>query len=189
MPPRPGVEEGESEEVAGRLADEVPEAAAEEPEKSEEATPEQKDDGPVFEVSDRRGSIVADGTGITFRLDEEMAEFRWDEIGAVEIDIPRFGRRFSVTVYTSAQRWFQNDVEAPTKALLKEWETELDTVLDARFDDGASGKDAATSEPDEAGEAGKADTVTGDDRAGEADKKSDQKNENPKKTEGADKDA
>ncbi|MER5766899.1 hypothetical protein [Streptomyces sp. NPDC001985] len=96
------------------------------------------DEGPVFEVSDRRGAIVADGAGVTFRLDTEEAGFGWDEIKAVEFDTPRFGRRFSVTVYTSTQRWFQNDVEAPTRADLKTWAAELDAVLDARFEDSAT---------------------------------------------------
>ncbi|MET9668893.1 hypothetical protein ABZY19_26545 [Streptomyces sp. NPDC006475] len=93
------------------------------------------DDGPVFEASDRRGAIVADAEGITFRLDEEEARFGWDEIGAVEIGTPRFGRRFGVTVYVSSQRWFENDVEASSKAELKQWAAELDAVLDARFED------------------------------------------------------
>ncbi|UUN30758.1 hypothetical protein [Streptomyces sp. FIT100] len=93
------------------------------------------DDGPVFEVSDRRGAIVADRTGVTFRLDEEVAEFGWDEIGAVEIDTPRFGRRFGVTVYISDRRWFRTDVEAPSRAVLQEWAAELDAVLDARFEE------------------------------------------------------
>ncbi|MGW1882547.1 hypothetical protein [Streptomyces sp. NPDC001970] len=93
------------------------------------------DDGPAFEVSDRRGAIVADRRGVTFRLDAEAAEFGWDEIGAVEVDTPRFGRRFGVTVYVSDRRWFRNDVEAPSRTVLKEWAVELDTVLDSRFDD------------------------------------------------------
>ncbi|MGW6456743.1 hypothetical protein ACWF94_12605 [Streptomyces sp. NPDC055078] len=93
------------------------------------------EDGPEFKVSDRRGEIVADRSGITFRLDAEEAEFAWDEIKAVEIGTPRFGKRFSVTVYTSRQRWFQTDVEASSRALLKQWENDLDAVLNLRFDD------------------------------------------------------
>lgn len=105
------------------------EEAAEEPE-------EDVDDGkPVFEASDRRAAIIADRHGVTFTLDGETAEFGWDEIGAVEIDTPRFGKRFSVTVYTSTRRWFQSDVEAPSRTQLKQWAAELDAVLDARFDD------------------------------------------------------
>ncbi|MEV6783395.1 hypothetical protein [Streptomyces sp. NPDC051098] len=115
---------------------------AEGSEGSEESAPEDPgkpgsavDDGPVFEASDRRGAIVADAEGIIFRLDEEEARFGWDEIGAVEIGTPRFGRRFGVTVYVSSQRWFENDVEASSRAELKEWAAELDAVLDARFED------------------------------------------------------
>lgn len=93
---------------------------------------------PVFEVTDRRGAIIADAAGVTFRLDDQEAEFGWDEIGAVEIDTPRFGRRFSVTVYTSTRRWFQTDVEAPSRAVLKQWTAELDAVLDARFEEGGT---------------------------------------------------
>ncbi|MFE3742174.1 hypothetical protein [Streptomyces sp. NPDC059134] len=97
-----------------------------------EAVPE---DGPVFEVSDRRGSITADREGVRFRLDDQEAEFDWDEIGAVEVTVPRFGRRFTVTVHISSRRWFDAEVEAPSKKLLKEWEAELDVVLDAYFEE------------------------------------------------------
>lgn len=115
------------------------------------------DDGkPVFEVSDRRASIAADRSGITFTLDSEIAEFGWDEIGAVEIDTPRFGKRFSVTVYTSSRRWFQSDVEATSRKQLKEWTAELDAVLDARFDGGTDADSDDAGEPDGADDAQKA---------------------------------
>lgn len=110
-----------------------------------------QDDGPVFSVSDRRGSITADRTGITFTLDGETAEFGWDEIGAVEIDTPRFGRRFSVTVYTSTRRWFDTDVEAAAKSDRAAWTTELDAVLDAYFEEAAP--EAAPESPEEPSEA------------------------------------
>lgn len=96
---------------------------------------EDEDGGPVFEASDHRGSIAARRGGVTLRLDGETAEFDWSEIGAVEIDTPRFGRRFSVTVYTTARRWYTADVAASSKKVLKEWTTELDAVLDAYFED------------------------------------------------------
>ncbi|WP_237321932.1 hypothetical protein [Streptomyces sp. JJ36] len=91
--------------------------------------------GPSFEVSDRRGVIAAGAAGMTFRLDDTEARFRWDEIGAVEINVPRFGRRFAVTVYTRDRRHFDADVEAPARRLLREWEAELDAALDVWFDD------------------------------------------------------
>ncbi|WP_190126210.1 hypothetical protein [Streptomyces inusitatus] len=148
MPARPAEEP--EDRVPG--APEVPEAAevSEEPEadsapegEPEEAVAEAEgaDGGPVFEVSDRRGAIVADRGGVVFRLDTEEARFGWGEIKAVEFDTPRFGRRFSVTVYTSPQRWFQNEVEAPSRADLKTWSRELDAVLDVRFDDGEKKQD------------------------------------------------
>lgn len=61
-------------------ADQEPEAAA------DDATAEAEgvEEGPVFEVSDRRGSIRVAGEGVRFTLDDQEAEFRWDEIGAVE---------------------------------------------------------------------------------------------------------
>ncbi|MFH8515287.1 hypothetical protein ACH4CE_09250 [Streptomyces gelaticus] len=92
-------------------------------------------DGPSFEVSDRRGSITVDREGVRFRLDDQEAEFRWDEIGAVEVKTPRFGRRFTVTVHMSTRRWFNAEVEAPARSSLKEWATELDAVLDAYFEE------------------------------------------------------
>jgi hypothetical protein len=110
--------------------DDEDEAAAE---ASEEEDVE--DDLPVFEISDRRASIVANRPGITFTLDGEVAEFGWDEIGAVEMDSPRFSKRFSVTVYTTGRRSYQADVEAPSRGTLKQWTADLDAVLDARFED------------------------------------------------------
>ncbi|MEU6925217.1 hypothetical protein [Streptomyces sp. NPDC046631] len=92
-------------------------------------------DGPSFEVSDRRGSITADREGVRFRLDDQEAEFRWDEIGAVEVKTPRFGRRFTVTVHMSTRRWFNAEVEAPARSSLKQWEAELDAVLDVYFEE------------------------------------------------------
>ena len=91
--------------------------------------------GPVFEVSDRRGSITADRDGVRFRLDDQEAEFRWDEIGAVEVKSPRFGRRFTVTVHLATRRWFDAEVEAPARSLLPDWTAELDAVLDAYFEE------------------------------------------------------
>ncbi|MEU1787705.1 hypothetical protein ABZ553_17840 [Streptomyces sparsogenes] len=102
----------------------------------EKAAPDEDDtDGPVFEAADRRGSISAGRRGVTLHMDGETAEFDWDEVGAVEIDTPRFGRRFSVTVYTTARRWYEAEVQAPARSALKTWTAELDAVLDAYFED------------------------------------------------------
>lgn len=92
-----------------------------------------EDGGPAFEASDRRGSIAAGRFGVVFRLDGEEARFPWDEIGAVETDLPRFGRRFSVSVCTTARRWYEADVDAPSRKVLKEWDEEFDAVLDEWF--------------------------------------------------------
>ncbi|MER8002280.1 hypothetical protein [Streptomyces sp. NPDC095613] len=129
--------------------------------------------GPAFEVSDRRAAIIADRTGITFRLDGEEAEFGWDEIGAVEVDTPRFGRRFAVTVYTGPRRWYEADVEAPARRLLKEWTADLDAVLDAYFED-----DREDGERDDGrGDDQSADQDTSQDGAPSAGRKSDRKDE------------
>ncbi|MFC9652061.1 hypothetical protein [Streptomyces sp. NPDC056937] len=93
------------------------------------------EDGPVFEAADRRGSITANREGVRFRLDDQEADFWWDEIGAVEIKTPRFGRRFTVTVHVSERRWFDAEVEADTRNRLKQWTEELDAVLDAYFEE------------------------------------------------------
>ncbi|WP_039941474.1 hypothetical protein [Streptomyces himastatinicus] len=127
--------EADKPEKQAEDADEAEDKDEAEAEADAEAEPE---DGPVFEVSDRRGSITAGHSGVAFQLDGENAEFSWDEIGAVEIDTPRFGRRFSVTVYTTAQRWYAADVDAPARGALKEWTTKLDEVLDAYFEDASS---------------------------------------------------
>ncbi|MFE2746316.1 hypothetical protein ACFXKX_18565 [Streptomyces scopuliridis] len=156
-------EQAESEERApegGAPSEAIPEAVPDEPAldadsttgtaeaaedtPSDEDTPSEKDvpakdapakDGPVFEATDRRGAITADSEGVRFRLDDQEADFWWNEIGAVEIKTPRFGRRFTVTVHVSERRWFDAEVEADTRNRLKEWTEELDAVLDAYFEE------------------------------------------------------
>ncbi|WP_309141917.1 hypothetical protein [Streptomyces griseicoloratus] len=120
--------------AASEKATEPEEAAAEEPEAGD---PEAGDpDGPVFEAADRRARIVADHKGVRLALDDQECEFRWDEIGAVETETARFGKRFTVTVHTTDRRWYPIEVDAPARSRFKEWESALDEVLDAYFDDG-----------------------------------------------------
>ncbi|MEU4504852.1 hypothetical protein [Streptomyces sp. NPDC024089] len=127
----------ESEAAQERSADDAAPDGDASDDGDSEAAADGKDaaDGPSFEVSDRRGSITADRAGVRFRLDDQEADFRWDEIGAVEVKLPRFGRRFTVTVHMSTRRWFNAEVEAPARSSLKEWAAELDTVLDAYFEE------------------------------------------------------
>nr|WP_202484368.1 MULTISPECIES: hypothetical protein [unclassified Streptomyces] len=114
----------------------TPEAEAEEESVSESGSEaEAAGDGPVFEVSDRRGSIRVAREGVRFTLDDQEAEFDWAEIGAVEMHPARFGRRFTVTVHLSTRRWFNAEVEAASRAQLKEWPAELDAALDAYFEE------------------------------------------------------
>ncbi|MEU2740071.1 hypothetical protein ABZ656_33145 [Streptomyces sp. NPDC007095] len=158
------VEEAASEEAASEEAvseEAVVEDAAPEDgvceeaptEAEEEATsesdsgsePEPDPDGPVFEASDRRASIKADHSGVRLRLDDQEAEFRWEEIGAVETESPRFGKRFTITVHTPDRRWYPIEIEATARARFKEWEDQLDAVLDAYFEDGEDSEE----DPDE----------------------------------------
>ncbi|MGW7549516.1 hypothetical protein ACWGKQ_51625 [Streptomyces sp. NPDC054770] len=118
-------------------ADEDAEEAAD-----DEETPE----GPVFEAADRRARIAADHQGVRLSLDEEKCEFRWDEIGAIETEAPRFGKRFTITVHTPDRRWYPIEIEANSRSRFKEWEEQLDAVLDAYFDDGEEEEDALEAE-------------------------------------------
>ncbi|MFJ4782866.1 hypothetical protein [Streptomyces sp. NPDC088794] len=97
---------------------------------------EESVDGPVFEASDRRARIVADEKGVRLSLDDQQCEFRWDEIGAVETETPRFGKRFTITVHTPERRWYPIEIEAASRARFGEWEEQLDAVLDAYFEEG-----------------------------------------------------
>ncbi|MGX1132811.1 hypothetical protein RKD49_005001 [Streptomyces glaucescens] len=128
----------EPEETASAEAEETAvteEAVEEEPKEAAREPEESTDDGPVFEAADRRARIVADGRGVRLSLDEESCEFRWDEIGAVETATARFGKRFTVTVHTPDRRWYPIEIEAPARASFKEWESQLDAVLDAYFEE------------------------------------------------------
>ena len=150
--------------ASGEPEDGKPEAA-EEPLAQEEAAPEEETtpdtpqtdgeaeadadpvDGPVFEAADRRAKIVADAKGVRLSLDEEKCEFRWDEIGAVETESPRFGKRFTITVHTPDRRWYPIEIEATSRARFQEWDEQLDAVLDAYFEEGEA---KAESEEDDA---------------------------------------
>ncbi|MFE6625277.1 hypothetical protein ACFZBP_27265 [Streptomyces sp. NPDC008086] len=92
-------------------------------------------DGPVFEASDRRARIVADHAGVRLSLDDQECEFRWDEIGAVETEAPRFGKRYTVTVHTPDRRWYPIEIEATARSRFTEWDEQLDAVLDAYFEE------------------------------------------------------
>jgi hypothetical protein len=92
------------------------------------------DGGPVFEAADRRGSVTVDGTGVRFRLDDTEAEFTWPEIGAVEYKTSRFGRRLVLSVHDD-RGICPAEVEAPDKATLKTWAADLESALDAYFEE------------------------------------------------------
>ncbi|WP_326700427.1 hypothetical protein OG909_25930 [Streptomyces sp. NBC_01754] len=130
-----GVEASTDAEEAGEAPDGHPEEEGEGPEGEGEASREGS--GPVFEVSDRRGSIRVNHEGVRFRLDDQEAEFDWPEIGAVEVETARLGRRFTVTVHLTSRRWFNAEVEAPARSALKQWAAELDEALDAYFEEEA----------------------------------------------------
>ncbi|MFD8421859.1 hypothetical protein [Streptomyces sp. NPDC059466] len=132
------------EEVSAETSTKSEEEADSEPETETGSDPEPDPDGPVFEASDRRASIKADHGGVHLRLDDQEAEFRWDEIGAVETESPRFGKRFTVTVHTPDRRWYPIEIEATARSRFKEWEEQLDAVLDAYFEEGAPEEDTAT---------------------------------------------
>lgn len=119
---------------------------AEKSEEVEEAEEDEAPDGPVFEASDRRAKIAADHKGVRLALDDQACEFRWDEIGAVETESPRFGRRFTITVHTPDRRWYPIEIEAASRARFGEWENQLDAVLDAYFEDGDEDAEDADTE-------------------------------------------
>ncbi|MET9881127.1 hypothetical protein ABZZ36_42120 [Actinacidiphila glaucinigra] len=97
----------------------------------------------VFEAADRRGAIRADRHGLVFRLDDTEAEFPWKEIRAVEIDVPKWGHRFGVTVYLSERRWFETWADAPSRRQLRAWSDEFDAILDIYFEPGTEKHDPA----------------------------------------------
>ncbi|PWI42579.1 hypothetical protein [Streptomyces sp. ICBB 8177] len=90
--------------------------------------------GPSFEASDHCGGVTADRRGVRFTLDGEEADFTWDEIGAVEIGTPRFGRILIVTVHTTSRHTYEAYVDAPNRSQPKRWATQLDAVLDEYFE-------------------------------------------------------
>ncbi|MEU1475526.1 hypothetical protein ACFYZ8_13075 [Streptomyces sp. NPDC001668] len=129
------VEEAGEEHAEGPV-EELPEGPVEE--SAEGPVEEEAPEGPVFEASDRRAKIVADHRGVRLSLDDQACEFRWDEIGAVETESPRFGKRFTITVHTPDRRWYPIEIEATSRSRFAEWDEQIDAVLDAYFEDGTS---------------------------------------------------
>ncbi|MER7932797.1 MULTISPECIES: hypothetical protein [unclassified Streptomyces] len=138
-------------EPASAAGDVTGDRAAKDGATADEGDEEEAAGGPRFEASDRRARIVADRQGVRLALDEENCEFRWDEIGAIETEAPRFGKRFTITVHTPERRWYPIEIEATSRSRFKEWEDDLDAVLDAYFEDGEEAADAP--EPEEKTEA------------------------------------
>ncbi len=136
-----GEEPTQDEPAAASEAPEFAEASEETDSESPEAP-----DGPVFEASDRRAKIVADHRGVRLALDDQACEFRWDEIGAVETEVPRFGKRLTITVHTPDRRWYPIEIEAKSRSAFDEWDEQLDAVLDAYFEDA---EEQAAAEVDE----------------------------------------
>jgi hypothetical protein len=132
---------GEAEEARADEAVEDDEPAAEAVVSEETEAAGEPADGPVFEASDRRARIVADHQGVRLFLDDQACEFRWDEIGAVETEPPRFGKRFTITVHTPDRRWYPIEIEATSRSLFTEWDEQLDKVLDTYFEDETPGSE------------------------------------------------
>ncbi|MGB9995014.1 hypothetical protein ACPMJQ_10560 [Streptomyces pseudogriseolus] len=176
----PGTDEAtEAGESADSPASEAEAEAVAEAVRGDEE-PETVPDGPVFEASDRRAAIVADHRGVRMRLDDQECEFRWDEIGAVETETARFGKRYTVTVHTPERRWYPIEIEADSRRRFAEWDDALDKVLDEYFDDGAEepadepdGEPSETSAKDERSaedERPAEDETSAKDKAGAADR-------------------
>ncbi|KUN85779.1 hypothetical protein AQJ66_12540 [Streptomyces bungoensis] len=132
--PQDAVPQDAPEPATGTPGDPTAEAATDEPADLAATPPE----GPVFEAGDRRAKFAADHRGVRLSLDEESCEFGWDEIAAVETESPRFGKRFTITVHTPERRWYPIEIEAPARSSFKQWESELDAVLDAYFEEGSA---------------------------------------------------
>ncbi|MFE3851185.1 hypothetical protein ACFXPN_08580 [Streptomyces griseorubiginosus] len=113
------------------------EEVVEEPagEAAEEPTEEAASEGPVFEAADRRARIVADHRGVRLSLDDQSCEFRWDEIGAIETETPRFGKRYTITVHTPDRRWYPIEIEAASRSDFAQWDGQLDAVMDEYFEE------------------------------------------------------
>ena len=119
-------------------ADDDAEDAVDEADEADDEDDDAEDapvDGPVFEAADRRARIAVDHKGVRLTLDDQECEFRWDEIGAIETETPRFGKRFTITVHTPDRRWYPIEIEAESRARFAEWDEQLDAVMDRYFED------------------------------------------------------
>ncbi|MFD5051486.1 hypothetical protein ACFWMH_30680 [Streptomyces tendae] len=177
-------ETAETAETAEPSAVGAPTAAdAEDVEDAREPEDEAPVDGPVFEASDRRAKIVADHKGVRLSLDDQGCEFRWDEVGAVETETGRFGKRFTVTVHTPDRRWYPIEIEAASRSRFAEWESALDEVLDAYFEDGEAESETEAEAEEPAATADAAETSDTADTADTAEKDAEAGEETKARTE------
>lgn len=161
-------EDAEPEGARTEAAEREPAADEDSADGEASADGEEAPEGPVFEASDRRAKIVADHKGVRLTLDDQECEFRWDEIGAVETESPRFGKRFTITVHTPDRRWYPIEIEATARARFDEWEEQLDAVLDAYFEEGAEEESAEVEGAEEEDTAAAKDTEAKDTEAKDA---------------------
>lgn len=198
-------------DAASEEADAVVEDAAREPEDAPEAdaddsgaaaedlaegAPAPVPDGPVLEAKDFRARLVADHAGIRLCLDDQECDFRWDEIAAVETSTSRFGKRYTVVVHTPDRRWYWIEIDAKSRDDVARWETELDAVLDAYFEEATAEAADADTEADDLADgpakdaaakpAGDADTESEANADTEAEATADAKADGADGTDGAD---
>ncbi|MEV0096788.1 hypothetical protein [Streptomyces sp. NPDC050738] len=144
MPARAGTparEGAEPEDVSADPVEVAPEDGTSDDSAPENEAPvsapgdEDEDEGPAFEAADRRASAIADRSGVRLRQDDLEVDFDWKEIGAVEYDTSRFGRRLTVTVHMPNRHQYWVEVTAADKESLEGWTKQLDAVLDSHFQD------------------------------------------------------
>ncbi|MEU9863936.1 protein kinase [Streptomyces sp. NPDC047971] len=84
---------------------------------------------PALIIADSDCALVADADGVHFELHGEEAEFEWDEIGSVEYESERWGRRLRVVVTLRDGSAYTCEIGGRA-ALVQEWMDRMDRVLD-----------------------------------------------------------
>ncbi|MEU2115537.1 serine/threonine-protein kinase [Streptomyces sp. NPDC016459] len=83
---------------------------------------------PALVAADGDCGVVADADGIRFEVFDDEAEFAWAEIGSVEYEAVRRGRRLRVVVTLYDGSAYECEVNGRA-TLVKEWIAQLDLVL------------------------------------------------------------
>lgn len=85
--------------------------------------------GPEFMAVDRHSSVVVDAEGVTFEINDVIAEFPWPEVRSVHYKPSPSGKHLMMAVVHLDGQVYECVVEAKPRTRLGEWFHQLAAVI------------------------------------------------------------